>query len=70
MDTDADVLLLIENRVRDGKAGWEFAPARANPFVLNVWCDDDLVWSQKRADAANDPSLPYIFVGPFPLKQE
>jgi hypothetical protein len=70
MDTDADVLLLIENRVRDSKAGWEFALARANPFVLNAWCDEDLVWSQKRADAANDPSLPYIFVGPFPLKQE
>jgi hypothetical protein len=70
MDTDADVLLLIENRLRDGKAGWEFALARTNPFVLKVWCDDDLVWSQKRADAATDPSLPYIIVGPFPLKEE
>jgi hypothetical protein len=70
MDTDADVLLLIESRIRDGKASWEFALARTNPFVLKVWCDDDLVWSQKRADTANDPSLPYIIVGPFPLKDE
>jgi hypothetical protein len=70
MDTDADVLLLIENRTRDGKAGWEFALARTNPFVLKVWCDDDLVWTQKRTDATNDPSLPYIIVGQFPLKDE
>src|SRR5258708_5358375 len=44
MDTDADVLLLIENRVRDGKAGWEYALARANPYVLKAWCDESLIW--------------------------
>jgi hypothetical protein len=69
MDTDADVLLLIENRVHDGKAGWEYALARANPYVLNVWCDDILVWSQKRVEAAS-PTHPYFFAGPFPLKEE
>lgn len=46
MDTDVDILLLIESRVRDGKRDWEYAVARANPYVLKVWCDDSLVWSR------------------------
>jgi hypothetical protein len=69
MDTDADILLLIENRVRDGKASWEYALARANPFDLNVWCDDTRDWSQKRSHAP-DPALPYLIAGPFPFKEE
>ena len=66
----ADVLLLIENRVRDGKAGWEYALARTNPFVLKAWCDDMQVWSQERIQAS-DPDQPYfnITVGPFPRKE-
>ncbi len=69
MDTDADVLLLIENRVRDGKPGWEYALARANPYVLKVWCDDTLVWSQERRLSTSDPTDPYFIAGPYPLKQ-
>ena len=68
MDTDADVLLLIENRERDGKTGWEYALARANPYVLKVWCDDALVWFQKHVKVMNDPALPYFIVGPFSVK--
>jgi hypothetical protein len=70
MDTDADVLLLIENRVRDGKAGWEYALARTNPYVLKVWYDETLVWTQKRLLATSDPSEPYFIAGPYSLKQE
>ncbi len=69
MDTDADVLLLIENRLRDGQAGWEYALARANPFELKVWCDDIPVWSQKRT-TKNDPAHPYLITGPFSLKRD
>lgn len=68
MDTDPDVLLLIENRIRDGKAGWEYALARTNPFVLNAWCDNNPVWSQKRVGIA-DPSHPYLIAGPYPVKE-
>jgi hypothetical protein len=70
MDTDVDVLLLIENRVRDGKPGWEYALARANPFELKVWCDKTLVWSQTRLTTTVDPARPYIIVGGFPIKEE
>jgi hypothetical protein len=70
MDTDADVLLLIENRVRDGKAGWEYALARANPYVLKVWCDETLVWTQKRLLSTTDPAVPYFIAGPYLLKEE
>lgn len=70
MDTDPDVLLLIENRLRDGKPGWEYALARTNPYVLKVWCDDTLVWSRKRLLSTSDPSLPYFIAGPFPLNAE
>jgi hypothetical protein len=70
MDTDPDVLLLIENRARDGKAGWEYALARTNPYVLKVWCDETLVWTQKRLLSTNDPSHPYFIAGPYSLKQE
>ncbi len=70
MDTDCDVLLLIENRLRDGKAGWEFALARTNPFVLKAWCDETLVWTQERAVTAADPGLPYFLAGPFSVKEE
>jgi hypothetical protein len=68
MDTDPDVLLLIENRDRDGKAGWEYALARTNPFLLNVWCDETLVWTQERVKSAADPALTYFIAGPFPLQ--
>ncbi|MBC7817901.1 MAG: hypothetical protein IAG10_13500 [Planctomycetaceae bacterium] len=70
MDTDADVLLLIENRVRDGKGNWEYAFARTNPFALKAWCDDTQVWSQERVQTI-DPDLPYfnITIGPFPRKE-
>jgi hypothetical protein len=70
MDTDVDVLLLIENRVRDGKSGWEFALARTNPFVLKVWCDKTLVWSQERVSTTADAAQPYFMAGPFPDKEE
>lgn len=70
MDTDADVLLLIENRVRDGMPGWEHALARTNPFVLKVWCDKALVWSRERVDSTVDPAQPYIIAGPFPVKED
>jgi len=70
MDTDCDVLLLIENRVRDGTAGWEYALARSNPFVLKAWCDETLVWSQARVETAADPTLPFFLAGPFPVKEE
>lgn len=70
MDTDADVLLLIENRIRDGISGWEYALARTNPFVLKVWCDKVLVWSRQRVDSTVDPAQPYIIAGPFPLKDD
>jgi hypothetical protein len=70
MDTDADVLLLIENRFRDDKSGWEYALARTNPFVLKVWCDKTLVWSRERVDSTVDPAQAYIIAGPFPLKDE
>ena len=70
MDTDADVLLLIENRVRDGQPGWEYALARTNPFVLKAWCDDTQVWSRERIET-NNPDQPYFHmtVGPFPRKE-
>ncbi len=68
MDTDVDILLLIENRDRDGKAGWEFALGRANPFVLKVWCDKSLVWSQERLSTVADAAQPYFMAGPFPVK--
>jgi hypothetical protein len=70
MDTDADVLLVIENRIRGEKAGWEYALARTNPYVLKVWCGEELVWSKERAESTTDPALPYIIAGPFPLKEE
>ncbi|MBI3863266.1 MAG: hypothetical protein HY290_15350 [Planctomycetia bacterium] len=70
MDTDADVLLLIENRAREGKAGWEYALARANPYVLKVWCDDVLIWTQKRILSNGDLTQTYIIAGPYPLKDE
>jgi hypothetical protein len=70
MDTDADVLLLIENRVREGKPGWEYALARTNPYVLKVWCDETLVWAQQRLLSTSDPSHPYFIAGPYSLKQE
>ncbi len=70
MDTDVDVLLLIENRVRDGKAGWEYAVARSNPFVLKVWCDKVLVWSLDRLLSISDPAEPYLTVGPLPVKDD
>jgi hypothetical protein len=70
MDNDPDVLLLIENRIRDGKAGWEYALARTNPYVLKVWCDETLVWSQKRLLATTDPTHPYFIAGPFSTEQE
>lgn len=69
MDTDADVLLLIENRLREGAAGWEYALARANPYILKVWRDETLVWSQKRVEATS-ASSPDFFAGPFPLEKE
>ncbi len=70
MDTDADVLLLIENRIRDGQPGWEYALARTNPFVLKAWYDDTQVWSQERIQAI-DPDQPYfnITIGPLPRKE-
>ena len=69
MDTDADVLLLIENRIRDGLPGWEYAIARTNPFDLKAWCDDTQVWSQERIQTL-DPDQPYfnLSFGPFPRK--
>jgi hypothetical protein len=70
MDTDADVLLLIENRVRNGIAGWEYALARTNPFALKVWCDKALVWSRERVDNTVDPAQPYIIAGPFPVNED
>jgi len=70
MDTDPDVLLLIENRIRDGKAGWEYALARTNPYVLKVWCDDILVWSQKRLLSTTDVTHPYFIAGPYSLKHD
>ena len=70
MDTDADILLLIENRLRDGKPGWEYALARTNPFELKAWCDDTQVWSQARIKMT-DPDQPYfnITIGAFPRKE-
>jgi hypothetical protein len=68
MDTDVDILLLIENRDRDGKAGWEFALARTNPFVLKVWCDKTLVWSQERVTTTADAAQPYFMAGPYPVE--
>jgi hypothetical protein len=70
MDTDADVLLLIENRVRDDAPGWEYALARTNPFALKVWCDKLLVSSRERVDSTVDPTQPYIIAGPFPLNDD
>ena len=67
-DTDPDIVLLIENRIRDGKAGWEYALARSNS-ILNVWCDETLVWSRKRLPTTDDPALPYLISFPFPVKK-
>lgn len=68
MDTDVDILLLIENRERDGAPGWQFALARTNPFVLKVWCDKTLVWSQERLLAVADAAQPYFMAGPYPVE--
>lgn len=68
MDTDVDVLLLIESRSHAGKARWEYALARTNPYVLKVWCDKALVWSKPRILSISDPERPYFLAGPFPFK--
>src|SRR5262249_44995784 len=70
MDTDVDVLLLIENRVRNEEPGWEFALGRTNPFVLKVWCDKAVVWSQERVSTTADAAEPYFMAGPFPVREE
>lgn len=67
-DTDPDLVLLIENRNRDDKAGWEYALARSNPSVLNVWYDEKLVWSKKRLKTTDDPEQSYFIAYPFPVK--
>jgi hypothetical protein len=70
MDTDPELLLLIENRVRDGKAGWECALAPVTGWAAKAWCNDRLVWTQERQHPAADPTLAYFVDGPIPVKQD
>lgn len=70
MDTDCDVLLLIENRLRDGTPAWEYALARANPYQLRAYCDEELVWSRERIKVMADPAAEYYVAGPYPVKTD
>lgn len=70
MDTDPEVLLLIENRVRDGKAGWECGVAPVTGWSAKAWFGDELIWEQDRQHPAADPKLPYFVDGPIPVKND
>jgi hypothetical protein len=70
MDTDPEVLLLIENRVRNGMTGWECGVAPVTGWSAKAWFGDELIWEQQRQHPAADPKLPYFVEGPLPVKQD
>ncbi len=69
-DTDPESLLLIENREREGKTGWEFAMAPMTGWPVKGWHKDKEVWSIERRHPAPDPAKPYFVAGPFPVKDK
>jgi hypothetical protein len=66
-DTDPEALLLIENRERGDKTGWEFAMAPMTSWELKGWHQSKSVWSAERRPVA-EPTRPYFVAGPFPAK--
>ena len=70
MDTDPEVLLLIENRVRMGKTGWECELAPVTGWSAKAWFKDKFIWEQERQHPAADPTLPYFVHGPIPVKHD
>jgi hypothetical protein len=70
MDTDPEVLLLIENRVRNGKAAWQCGVAPVTGWSAKAWFGDELIWAQERQHPAADPKLPYFVEGPLPVKHD
>ena len=45
MGTDPEVILLLENVERDGKAVWQYACARATAYAVEASLGDVVVWS-------------------------
>ena len=70
MDTDPEVLLLIENRVRKDKVGWECGLAPVTGWSAKAWFEDKLIWEQERQHPAADPTRPYFVDGPIPVKHD
>lgn len=69
-DTDPEALLLVENRVRDGRPGWEFAFAAMTGWPVQAFDQDEPVWSVERQHPAKDPELTYYVAGPCPLSEK
>ena len=42
--------------------------AHTNLIVHKVWCDETLVWAEKRVLSTSDPTLRYFIAGPYLLK--
>ena len=69
-DTDPEALLIVENRARGDKTGWEFAMAPMTGWPVKGWYKDREVWSIERRHPAPDPTKPYFVAGPFPIKAD
>lgn len=69
-DTDPEAMLLVENRVRDGQPGWEFAFAAMTGWSVQAFDQDEPVWSIERQHPAKDPELTYFVAGPYPLPEK
>jgi hypothetical protein len=68
--TDPEVLLILENRARGIKTGWEFALAPMTGWGVKGWYDEQEVWSVERQHPAADPARPYFVAGPFPTNDD
>ncbi len=66
-DTDPELILLLEASGEANEGAWFFAFAPLTGWEAKVKCDEKVVWSQPRLQSVNDPKLPYIKFGPYPV---